>query len=131
MVNSIGRTERVSFPDLKIGRRAAKIDTGAYNTAIHVDFERVENDVLIFGINGKIFEWEKFKKINVKSSFGDSQDRFLIKINIKMGSDVYQTYVSLSDRKNMRYSVLIGRRFLSENEFIVDVNKRNINAKKN
>ena len=37
MKKKIGRIENISFPELKIEKIKAKVDTGAYGVALHVD----------------------------------------------------------------------------------------------
>lgn len=128
MEKKIGRSEGISFPDLNIESIRAKIDTGAYGIALHVDGIEVVDDKLQFWIGdvSNRFEFDKFKTITVKSSFGIVQKRYSIMTSIKVGDTPYKFYVSLTDRKNMRYPVLIGRRFLYKFNYIVDVRSKNI-----
>lgn len=123
----VGRCENVSFPELNIGKLKGKIDTGAYGIALHVDDIEVVDGKLKFKIDSKEFVYEKFKKVSVKSSFGRKQERFLIFTKIKIGESRYKFFISLANRKNMRYPVLIGRRFLHKFNYIVDVRMKNIN----
>ncbi|HET8837809.1 MAG TPA: RimK/LysX family protein, partial [Flavobacteriaceae bacterium] len=55
----------------------------------------------------------------VKSSNGITQKRYEIRSTIQIFGKIYKISLTLSDRKEMRYPVLIGRKFLS-NKFIVD-----------
>ena len=123
----VGRYENVSFPELNIDKIKGKIDTGAYGIALHVDDIEVVDGKLKFRIDSSEFFYEKFKKICVKSSFGRNQERFLIFTKIKIGESIYNFFISLANRKNMRYPVLIGRRFLHKFNYIVDVRMKNIN----
>ena len=127
MEKTMGRREFISFPDLMVDKIKAKVDTGAYGTALHVDNIELVNDELTFTINNNKFTYTKFKVVNVKSSFGKKQKRFSIFTKIKIGDLTYKVFVSLTDRKNMRYPVLIGRRFLYKFNYLVDVKKKNIN----
>lgn len=127
MGKKIGRSELVSFPDINILDIEAKIDTGAYGIALHVDDIRLENGLLYFKVNSEQFSYDKFKIVKVKSSFGRVQKRFSILTKLIIGDSIYKFYVSLTDRKNMKYSVLIGRRFLYKFNYLVDVRKKNIN----
>lgn len=86
---------------------------------------------LYFHIGRQRFCYEQYKTIKVKSSFGKSQVRYSIKTKVKLGDDFYKVSISLSNRKNMKYKCLIGRRFLYKNKFLVDVNKRFINNDNN
>lgn len=127
MNKKLGRSENISFPELKIEKIKAKVDTGAYGIAIHVDDIRHEDGKLYFKINSEEFSYDKFKTVNVKSSFGKVQKRFSIFTKIIIGNSIYKFYVSLADRKKMKYPVLIGRRFLYKFNYLVDVTKKNIN----
>jgi len=127
MEKKVGRSENISFPELKIEKIKAKVDTGAYGVALHVDDIRQEGDKLYFKVNSKEFSYDKFKTVNVKSSFGKVQKRFSIFTKIVIGDSIYKFYVSLADRKKMKYPVLIGRRFLYKFNYLVDVTKKNIN----
>jgi hypothetical protein len=131
MDKHIGRTEFVGFPLIGIKKVVAKVDTGAYSTSIHVSQTKVEDGILKFWIDSpeNVYEFEEFKTITVKSSFGKKQKRYMIVTDIKIGKLTYKVHISLSDRKKMKYPVLIGRRFLKENQFMVDVTKKNINVR--
>jgi hypothetical protein len=127
MKKKVGRSENISFPELKIEDIKAKVDTGAYGVALHVDDIRHEKGILYFTIDSDEFSYDKFKMISVKNSFGEVQKRFSILTKMVIGDSIYKFYVSLTDRKNMRYPVLIGRRFLYKFNYLVDVTKKNIN----
>jgi len=127
MRKKIGRSEIISLPELKIKNISAKIDTGAYGVALHVDDIRHIDDKLYFTIDSEEFIYDKFKTIVVKNSFGRVQKRFSILTKIVIGDTIYKFYVSLTNRKNMRYPVLLGRRFLYKFDYLVDVKKKNIN----
>jgi hypothetical protein len=127
MKKKVGRSENISFPELKIEDIKAKVDTGAYGVALHVDDIRHEKGILYFTIDSDEFSYDKFKMISVKNSFGEVQKRFSILTKIIIGDSIYKFYVSLTNRKNMKYPVLIGRRFLYKFNYLVDVTKKNIN----
>ena len=127
MNKKVGRSEIISFPELKIGSIKAKIDTGAYGVALHVDSIRFEEGKLYFTIDSDEFSYDKFKMISVKNSFGKVQKRFSILTKMIIGDSIYKFYVSLTDRKKMKYPVLIGRRFLYKFNYLVDVTKKNVN----
>ena len=125
-IKIIGRREFVSFPILNIEKVEAKIDTGAYTCAMHC------NDIVLKTINEKkiltfrlfnntIYQVDEFSRKKIKNSFGEMEERYIIKTLIAIGRKKIKTTISLSDRENMRYPVLIGRRLL-KGKFIVDVN---------
>ncbi|MCC6251103.1 MAG: ATP-dependent zinc protease [Bacteroidia bacterium] len=130
----IGRKEKVSFPELDIYNLEAKIDTGAYTTALHCCDIQIKNisgkDVLCFRVvdsNGKEcsnkeHQFDHYISKLFKSSFGEKEHRYVIRTLVVIGKRRLKCKISLTDRKNMRYPVLIGRRLL-KNKFIVDVSK--------
>lgn len=123
----IGRTERADFPDLELNDIAIKIDTGAYTSSIHCAQIIEENNQLtcLFldgehpSYNKKKFTFTEYKHVIVKSSNGIAQNRYAIKSTIKLFGKTYPISLSLSDRSDMKFPVLIGRKFLS-GKFIVD-----------
>lgn len=131
-VKIIGRREFVSFPLLHISHIEAKIDTGAYTSSIHCKEITIKeengNSVLYFKLLNDIeYRCDTFTKKKIKNSFGEIEERYIIKTLISIGRKRIHTTVSLSDRGNMRYPVLIGRRLL-KGKFIVDVNLKYTNG---
>jgi hypothetical protein len=66
-----------------------------------------------------------FTEKKVKSSFGDYEFRYQVKLRMTIFGKNYLTRFNLSNRKNMKYPVLLGRKFLN-NRFIVDVSKQDL-----
>jgi hypothetical protein len=134
----IGRVEVVDFPKLQLLGIEAKIDTGAYSTALHchkIWVEKIDGiDVLHFDIldpehpeyPANIFTSTDFGQKKVKSSNGRKENRYIIKTKIKLAGKSYLTDVSLTDRQKMKYPVLIGRKLL-KNGYLIDVSKIKIN----
>jgi len=128
----IGRREYVDFPLLDLYKLEAKIDTGAYTSALHC------HDIEVRDINGKQtlcfflldplhpeyneqeHHFTEFSKKNIKSSSGEAEERYIIKTLIHLGHKKIITSISLTDRGGMRYPVLIGRKMI-KNKFIIDV----------
>ncbi|MES2514844.1 MAG: RimK/LysX family protein [Bacteroidota bacterium] len=125
-VKIIGRREYIHFPLLDIEQVEAKIDTGAYTCAIdcnHIELiTRDDKSILSFRLfNNTTYTVEEFTQKKIKNSFGEMEERYIIKTLITIGRKKINTTISLSDRGNMRYPVLIGRRLL-KGKFIIDVN---------
>lgn len=125
----IGRFDKVDLPDLQIFDIECKTDTGAYSCAIHTEKLRVieiEGSEFLEAIisNGKDQKakmlFSEFKQKKVKNSFGKAETRFLVKTRIKAFGKSFLTDISLSNRKNLRFPLLLGRKFLKKG-FIVDV----------
>lgn len=125
----VGRIELISFPELGIENIQAKVDTGAYGSALHVDEVSVKNNKLIFKIGEKDYVYKNYKIVIVRNSFGKKQKRFSILTNIHLGNNTYKIRVSLTNRNKMKYPMLIGRRFLRKFGYMVNVNEKNINDK--
>ncbi len=130
---TIGRLEHISLPSLGIDRVEAKIDTGAYRSALHyqrLKIRRVNDErylVVLFQMGGKrktkIFR--KFKRVTVRSSNGIPTRRYLIRTRVALDGVESYTQFTLFDRSDMKYQVLLGRKFL-RNRFVVDVSKKNL-----
>ena len=130
----IGRSEKVSLPEFNLNDIDSKVDTGAYRGAIHVsEAEEVEKDGqkslrLIFldeahpEYNNKEFFVKNYKKTTVKNSIGGKEERYIIATTIKIGGKKIKIDLGVSDRKDMRYPLLVGRRTL-KGRFIVDPSK--------
>lgn len=128
----IGRREYVDFPELNLAGLEAKIDTGAYTSALHCHDIEVRNiggrQTLCFFLldpmhpeyNNQQHCFTEFTKKTIKSSSGEAEERYIIKTLIKLGRKRIRTNISLTDRGTMRYPVLIGRKMI-KNKFIIDV----------
>ena len=133
----VGRKEQVNFPDLGIKGIEAKIDTGAYSTAIHahkiwvdkVEGEEVLNFELLDPGNplyrNTTFRTRSFYRKNVRSSNGRIEKRYIIRTKMVLGGRKRKADVSLTNREKMRYPVLVGRKVL-KNGFLVDVSRVNV-----
>ncbi len=128
----IGRRELVDFPELGLSGITAKVDTGAYTTALHChDFREVDG-ILYFKLldpahpsyTGKELSFSDYIQKEIKNSFGESEKRYIIKTIVRIGKKRIKSVISLTDRGTMRYPVLIGRKLL-KNRFIVDVSLLN------
>ncbi|EKD53259.1 MAG: alpha-L-glutamate ligase-related protein [uncultured bacterium] len=106
----VGIFEKVSVRNgkKKMVEVKAKIDTGARSTSIDhelaLDMGLLKPDNIL---------WTK----KVKNSLG-IEERTLISLTIKLKGKIIKTRASVTDRKNLRRQLLIGRRDLKE--FLVD-----------
>ncbi len=134
----IGYIENVDLPELELFDLDAKIDTGADSSSIHCDEITVEGEMVSFLLHDEVHEAYHGKKITlpiyktkrVKSSNGKSEERIFIKTSIKLGCRTYEAEISLSNRENMKYPMLVGRRFMSR-RYLVDVSHKYITKKEN
>jgi len=124
----IGKTDRVDFPKLNLEDIKVKIDTGAKTSALHCSYIKVrENNIVEFKVlnSNKSFFYPITRVAKIKSSNGFVEKRYIIKTEIVLFNNIYHTEFSLTNRKSMKYPVLLGRSFLKEN-FLVDVNKEDL-----
>ena len=126
-IRIIGRREFVDFPLLGLNGMEAKIDTGAYTSSLHCEsiYMTTENSkpILYFTLeqDQKLpHRFENFATKKIKNSFGEMEERFVIKTVIGIGRKRIVSTISLSNRDTMRYPVLIGRRIL-KGKFLIDV----------
>lgn len=131
----IGRVEYVNFPEWELFDIDAKIDTGAYTSSLHCHhievFEKNQKKYVRFNLldpsheiyNEKLFELPVYKVKMVKSSNGVAEKRIVVKTLIQIANKELQVELSLTDRSEMRYPVLIGRKLI-KGRFLVDVKRK-------
>jgi len=131
----IGRLEKVDLPDFGLNDVIAKIDTGAYNGAIHtnhvkekevdgksvIEFSLLDEDHPEF--KEDTFQVDDFEKKLVKNSTGDSEMRYVVPTVIILKGQEIKVKLSLSNRKNLKHPILLGRKIIRKH-FIVDVSKK-------
>jgi hypothetical protein len=129
----IGRLERVDIPKWDLYGLEAKIDTGAYTSSFHCHHIQVINgnymvefkllDPSHEDYNRRALKMPIYDTKKVKSSNGISEDRIIVKATIVLASVEIETRLSLTDRSEMRYPLLIGRSSLKR-RFLVDVDRK-------
>lgn len=127
----IGKRELISILDLELFNLDAKVDTGADSNALHCDDISVDTNGFVHFVlldevhesyNGKKIVMPLYKIKKVRSSNGKLQERPSIKVTVEFFGKKYKTIISLTDRADMKYPMLIGRKFLN-GKFLVDVSK--------
>jgi hypothetical protein len=131
----IGRRENIDLPELGGYHVEAKIDTGAFRTAIHCEFCRVvlqdNMEVLEVGFiwaEGQpltLSRFTHFRTRTVKNSFGQAEERYSVRTLLKLGTKRIQSDVTFTDRSGMKYPVLLGRKTIGR-KFLVDVSHVNL-----
>lgn len=119
------------MPLLGIESLKAKVDTGAFNGALHADHIREVadgqgNKRLRFsplGSPGHTIEIDSYHKRRVKSSNGQTTNRYAIDTEVSIMGRDYPITLTLTNRSFMKYQLLIGRNFLRLHGFLVDVNR--------
>lgn len=136
MRRKIGRIDKADFPTLQLNDIDIKIDTGAYTSSIHCKNVIVEDNYLKCtfldknhpAYHKKVFVFDEYDVKVVKSSNGQTQARYRILTEIELFGKTFPIYLTLSDREEMKYPVLIGRKFLLK-KFVVDITQTNLSYK--
>lgn len=127
----IGCKEKVTILDLDLIDLDAKIDTGADSNALHCDDIVIDNNNFVHftlldeihpSYHNKRVKMPLHKLKKVRSSNGIIQLRPSIKVNLQFFGKKYVSIISLTNRADMKFPMLIGRKFLA-NRFLVDVSK--------
>lgn len=128
----IGRSDVADFPDLNLLAVPVKVDTGAYTSALHTHDVREER--LPDGTTRVVFRLldpahplysdvdyftADYERTTVRSSNGVAEERFVIRTAIVLFGRAHRIRLSLSARGEMRFPVLLGRKFL-KGRFVVD-----------
>lgn len=131
----IGRSEVITFVGSDMTGIPAKTDTGAFRSAVHANNIIVnENNILSFNLLGghpvcgalsQRIEAEEYKKVWIANSFGEREERFEVKLKVKLGPKVFHAQFTLADRSKKIYPILLGRKLLNH-RFLVDSAKTSL-----
>lgn len=138
--NVIGRVERIDLPDWDLFTLDAKIDTGAFSSSLHCHhiekFEKDGGQWVRFNLldpehdayNELLMELPVSDERSVKSSNGISEERIFVETTIVLFEQKLNIELSLSNRAEMKYPILLGRKFLRK-RFVVDVSRTYLSEK--
>jgi len=127
----IGKKEIISILDLELYGLDAKVDTGADSNALHCDDIFVDEDNIVHfklldevheAYHGRKMQLPLYEMKKVRSSNGTLQHRPSIQVTVEFFGEKYDTIISLTNRSDMQYPMLIGRKFMA-NKFLVDVSQ--------
>ena len=129
----LGRSDRVDLPGLGLENIQTKIDTGAYTSSLHCQGAEVIDGTLEFVLldeehpefTGMKCRFTKFDQREIKNSFGEAELRYVIKTKVKIFDQVIRAEFSLSDRGNLKFPILLGRKIL-RHRFMIDVTKKDL-----
>ncbi len=122
----IGNIELCALPDLGLGELQVRIDTGAKTSSLHVDnIQRIKigkKPGVKFAIHPEIHSVATMVECQallcdvrrIKSSNGTSEQRYVIKTPITMGGITWPIEITLTDRSDMSYLMLLGREAMGE-----------------
>lgn len=134
---TLGRTDILDFPTLGFENVQVKLDTGAYTSAIRCnyikEFEEKGTKYIEFHLLDnhypkyykRLFITKDYGKVIVKNSFGIAQERYTIKTSVIVFNKKYKITFTLSERKDLRSPVLIGRKFIAK-KFVIDVVQKDV-----
>ncbi len=128
----IGRFDKIDLPDFGAYNIEAKVDTGAYSSAIHcaeikilkkqgnrkISFHILDSHIP--AVERRRYVTSHFRKKKVRSSSGHVEKRYFIETHIVLFGKRIRAEFSLSDRETMRFPILLGRKLLKK-RFLVDV----------
>ena len=117
----IGWREWVGLPDLGVSAIKAKVDTGARSSSLHVcDIEEYDENGLAM-VRFEIHPAQRssepailassplLEHRSVRSSSGKAQIRPVIKTAVKLLSQIWQVELTLANRDEMGFRMLLGR----------------------
>ena len=118
----IGWRETISLPELKLHDFAVKVDTGAKTTALHADaIETFQKD----GANWVRFQSPELGDVpvhvcefpilalrRITNTSGMPEARIVIRTPIELAAQRWEIDISLTNRANMRFPLILGRRAL-------------------
>ncbi|MBG7613253.1 ATP-dependent zinc protease [Polaribacter sp. BAL334] len=137
---TIGRFDKADFKEFSLFEIDVKIDSGAYTSSIHcsnIEEITINNENYIrFTLldpkhpfyNNNQYSTKNFSMKLVKSSNGIVQKRYLIQTEIFIFNTSFPIHLTLSERKDMKFPVLLGRKFLNK-RFVIDTSRTNISHK--
>lgn len=127
----IGRRVKVTILRLGIKGVFAKVDSGAFRSAIHCSSVReVSKDgkkylKVVFDKHDKLHSTqpvilEKYHKVKVRNTSGIDQIRFAVITPVIIKGKNLETIFTFADRQAMTWPILLGRKVLKGN-FVIDV----------
>ncbi|EKA5636118.1 ATP-dependent zinc protease [Vibrio navarrensis] len=135
----IGNTEAVCLPELGITHLETRIDTGAQTSSLHVDnllcLRKKGRKYVEFDLHPDVYHLEKIVRCSaplkacrkVKSSNGTFEHRCVIETLLRMGDQEWPIEITLSNRQDMTYMMLLGRQGMSD-KVLVDPSQSHILA---
>ncbi len=126
---AVGWRELVALPELGLTAVPAKIDTGARTSSLHATvldrFERNGRNYVRFAVDfgrqhvRQVCEAVQVDRRGITSSNGETQMRLIVKTPMRIGAVEFRAEISLADRSDMQFPLLIGRTALRR-RFVVD-----------
>lgn len=129
----IGWHECISLPAIGLHDFAVKVDTGAKTTALHADdiATFVKDGVkwvrflspAIPGTPPQTYEFPVHTKRDITNTSGTPETRIVIRTPMVIAGRKWKIDISLTDRGNMRFPLILGRRALRGHNIAVHPGK--------
>lgn len=138
---TLGFVEWLVMNDTSV-RLKARLDTGAKTSSLHAvnveGFKKGEEEWVKFQLplgdhedqpsEGEIehedvileFELPVHRTVLIKRKSAPSQRRYVVKMDFCIAGTNHETQFSLTDRGNFKYPVLLGRRFMRDDNILID-----------
>ena len=135
----IGWQETVDLPDLGLTNMVAKIDTGARTSALHAE------DITRFDKDGA--DWVRFHTRfddeardiwvecpihdlrEIKNTSGQPEERIVIRTKFRIARRAWTIDVSLAERGEMQFRMIVGRSALRNHAIAVHTRARHLTQK--
>lgn len=127
----VGALELCELPDFGITDLLVRVDTGAATSSLHVDnmeeYRESGKRWVSFDIHPDVYEVQRVIRTQarikarrtVKSSSGAAERRIVIETLLNMGGRLWTINLTLTDRSEMTYMMLLGREAMA-GRIIVD-----------
>ncbi len=121
MAKLIGWREWASLPRLDLERIKAKLDTGARTSALHAVSIATRQEAGVEWVDFRVQPLQKNSAVevacsapvkeyrHVRDSGGREERRVVIDTEIQLGGDLWPIELTLTDRANMKFRMLLGR----------------------
>jgi ribosomal protein S6--L-glutamate ligase len=136
----VGWREWVALPELGLPAIEAKVDTGAKTSALHAfamdTYEEGGRQRVCFGVHpvrqNEVIEVfacaDVIDERIIVSSNGLEEHRVVIRTLLSLGDQSWPIEITLTDRRSMRYRMLLGRQALA-GRLIVDARALHMHGK--
>ncbi len=132
----IGWQERVDLPLLGLTNLRAKIDTGARTSALHAtEIEEFERDGDLWVRFHTRFDDDSADRLvespihdrrQITNTSGVPEDRLVIRTKFRISNRLWRIDLSLTERSEMRFRMIVGRTALRRHSIVVHPGKRNL-----
>lgn len=142
----LGAVEYADLPGLHLFNVQVRVDTGANNSSLHVEnieYEERDNETWVsFDLPKDVFPDRRTSRRSaklidkrlVKTNNEAKEKRCLIEASVCIGKSHWTIPITLTDRSNMRYPMLLGRTAMAgralvdpESEYIQSEDRMSVN----